>query len=173
MAEMEHREEQEISPLVLGLLAAVGMLLLLRRVAKPRPKTVVKRSNLQGMNLAENDLRAARIFFSNLRGCNLSGVNLQKANLRFSDLRGVNLVGADLTGAKLRGLNLQGANLQNVNFKNTQLTMLNLRGADLQGADLSQAQFMGKIQLPDGKPWTKKVDMQRFTDPNHPEFYRD
>jgi len=78
-------------------------------------------------------------------------------NLGYSPLVGANLQGAMLLSANLQGANLAGANLQR--------TML--ASANLQGARLSE-----RTRLPDGTNWTPGTDMARFTDPDHPDFWR-
>jgi hypothetical protein len=49
---------------------------------------------------------------------------------------------------------------------------IGLSGANLQGADLTGAKFDENTTLPDGTKWTPDTDMTRFTDPEHPEFWR-
>ena len=45
-------------------------------------------------------------------------------------------------------------------------------GADLAGAQLDSATYDEKTVLPDGTFWTAGTDMTRFTDPDHPAFWR-
>jgi uncharacterized protein YjbI with pentapeptide repeats len=149
------------------------------------------KANLEDADLREADLQAARLFFANLSVANLGGANLSEANLDTADLRAANLQDADLTMAGLRGARLNGAKLQRVNLRQAnlqgadlwlanlqeaQLHQVNLREshlrhADLQGANLNGADLHG-AHLPDGSMWTPNADMARFTDPEHPEFWR-
>ena len=46
-----------------------------------------------------------------------------------------------------------------------------LQGADLLGANLQGARF-DYTTLPDGTKWIPDTDMTRFTDPDHPDFWR-
>ena len=38
--------------------------------------------------------------------------------------------------------------------------------------NLEKVEFNEKTKLPDGKKWTPDTDMARFTDPEHPDFWR-
>ncbi|MBZ0281656.1 MAG: pentapeptide repeat-containing protein [Anaerolineae bacterium] len=112
-----------------------------------------------------------------LRGVELSGANLQGANLSRSDLRRVNLWAANLEGANLLELNLHMAALQIANLQEADLSCTNLEGADLWNTNLKwailwQAKFDETTILPDRSNWTPETDMTRFTDPNHPHFWR-
>lgn len=92
--------------------------------------------------------------------------DLQKADLRNVNLQQANLVSADLQGALLLKTNLQGAILMDANMQG-----VDLRLANLEGADLRLANMKGAI-LPDGTTWMPDTDMDYFTDPNHPSFWR-
>jgi hypothetical protein len=52
------------------------------------------------------------------------------------------------------------------------LESANLERANLQGADFFLATFSKETILPDDKKWTPETDMARFTDPEHPQFWR-
>ena len=101
--------------------------------------------------------RKASLKNSQLRGVDLSRIKLSGAKIANSDLREANLSFADLSEAQLRNVNLKGANL---------------READLEGAALDNVRFNKKTTLPDGSSWANDVDMARFTDHDHPEFWR-
>ncbi|MCA9904034.1 MAG: pentapeptide repeat-containing protein, partial [Anaerolineae bacterium] len=73
------------------------------------------------------------------------------------DLRGALLVGADLSGAELNSTNLAQAVLINANL------------ADALFVDVT---FDASTTLPDGTHWTPDTDLSRFTDPDHPQFWR-
>ena len=92
-----------------------------------------------------------------LNGADLRGANLFAANLKGTYLRGANLADAGLVGARF-----EGATLENANFL---------------GADLESATFDARTRLPDCDPfgssvWRPHTDMDRFTDPDHPDFWR-
>lgn len=153
---------------------------------------ILQGSDLQGANLAGASFRTA----------NLANVTLAYANLNDADLWGANLIGASLSKASLISANLLKANLQNVtlefaNLENTSLEFAilegtslefaNLKGAGLGGSkllgtnlyeanminsDLWGAEFDNNTILPDGSKWEPSIDLARFTDPSHAEFWR-
>jgi len=79
-------------------------------------------------------------------------VELHRANLVKAYLRR-----AAMSGAKLSGTGLMEANLS---------------GADLSGADLGDVRLHKTTMLPDDTQWTPDTDLARFTDPDHPDFWR-
>lgn len=101
--------------------------------------------------------RKAVLNRSSLRGMDLSGMKLQGAKITGCDFRQSNLTNADLGEAQLNGVHLAGANL---------------RDADLEGVVLKAVKFNKKTILPDGSAWNKEADLERFTNPEHPEFWR-
>jgi uncharacterized protein YjbI with pentapeptide repeats len=127
------------------------------------PGADMRRANLQDANLDGANLHYAKLFGANLHNANLFGANLQMANLF-----GANLQKADLTRANLRGARLSNARLEGTN----------LSEANLQGVDLATNSFDENTALPDDDPWgesshwTPDTDMARFTDPDHPDFWR-
>jgi hypothetical protein len=107
---------------------------------------------------ASEELRARGwLLDGSLQGANLSKANLQGANLEEAELKEANLFLANLQGAFLGVADLQAANLS---------------GANLQGASLDWTQFSENTTLPNGKKWRPETDMRRFTDPEHPQFWR-
>lgn len=117
------------------------------------------RSNDNGLaRQAVRDLRAAGwLHDGSLRKAELGGANLQGAFVVGADLQGTSLPGINLQKAIMRGVSLQGADL---------------RWADLRLANLQAADFDENTILPDGSGWTPDVNMARFTDPMHPNFWR-
>ena len=63
--------------------------------------------------------------------------------------------------------NLRGANLSQYDLRE-----YTLRGADLQDAYLDGALFDETTILPDSRNWTPDLDLSRYTDPSHPDFWR-
>lgn len=114
-------------------------------------------ANLEGVRLGRADLRDARMDFSNLSQSYMYFANLERA-----DMSGVNFQGAVLTGANLRNADLVTAKLHG--------TLLS--EADLTHAKLDHAEFDEQTQLPDKTTWAKGADLSRFTDPNHPNYWR-
>ncbi|HLA42281.1 MAG TPA: pentapeptide repeat-containing protein, partial [Aggregatilineales bacterium] len=72
------------------------------------------------------------------------------------------LAGLDLHAAFFTDANLADADLRGVNF-----TQAHLAHARLEGA-----QFDETTILPDESHWTPQTNLRRFTDPDHPDFYR-
>jgi uncharacterized protein YjbI with pentapeptide repeats len=124
-------------------------------------------ANLQGTMLEGANLEKAAFYSTNLEGASLVGANLQGATLVRTNLERACLDGADLQGAKLDGANLQGAKLDGANLQGA-----TLRKANLQGTNLGEAIFDEKAVLPNQARWTPETDLARFTDPDHPEFWR-
>jgi hypothetical protein len=48
----------------------------------------------------------------------------------------------------------------------------NLKESNLLGVNLEGTRFDETTILPDGTHWIPETDMRRFTDPNHPNFWR-
>jgi hypothetical protein len=102
-----------------------------------------------------------------LQGANLTGANLQKANLQWVELQSAKLQQADLKFANLTLALFQGANLTY-----TDLAGVDLRDANLQDSNIRNARFDDKTTLPDGTRWSPDIDLARFSDPDHPNFWR-
>jgi hypothetical protein len=121
------------------------------------PKATLTQSNLREALLLEADLQGADLSGSVLQAAFMSRVNLNGAKLTGVDLEEANLSGANLGGADLSGANLVGADLSNAN---------------LEGADLTDARINEATRLPDKVNWAPYSDMARFTDAQHPGFWR-
>lgn len=149
--------------------------------------TSLKQANLKDMNLYGVNLSHAYLPEANLQNANLwetifDDANLWRANLKNCSLVAAScqnsiFVNADLQGAKLRQTNFQNSNLRGTNLQAVNLGRANLSGADLfnanlQDADLSTTHFDENTILPDGSKWTAKTDLNRFTNPTHPDFWQ-
>ncbi len=135
------------------------------------------RATLPYVNLGEANLKKAKFYEANLENACLWSANLQESNLRVvylynSDLWGAYLQNADLTGSYLKKANLRAVNLQQANLCAVTLTASNLTDAHLEGAILYDYQIDETTILPDGTNWTAETDMSRFTNANHPQFWR-
>ena len=102
--------------------------------------------------------------------------NLREANLHHVELEGANLYTADLKGARIKG-NLRGVRLVKADLRGARLVRPNLEGANLRRANLEGARLVGvkfneETTLPDGTKWAPELDMKRFTNAEHPEFWR-
>jgi hypothetical protein len=127
--------------------------------------------------LRDGSLRGAILDGANLQGAILDGADLQGAGLEAAALQGAGLLSANLQRADLIEANLQGARLYRANLQGAWLLGTALQGADLQGAELGEAELEGAefskyTTLPDGTKWTPDTDMARFTDTDHPDFWR-
>jgi hypothetical protein len=137
--------------------------------------------NLQGANLDGANLQRANLYSANLQEASLAEANLQGARLSGSNLQEAHLVRANLRGVIMRGYgNLQGADLEEADLERAELTQVDIRGANLAGANLLEASLMfrfdGETILPDGlscgSPGAFCNDVNRFTTPHHPAFWR-
>ena len=142
---------------------------------------------LQGANLNSANLQEANLWGAKMQGAHLLEANLQGADLEVASLQGADLSGANLQGAhlgsvklqqaKLRRANLQEADLQEANLQGADLSGSNLEGAhladaNLEGANLKHTKFDEHTVLPNEICWQSDVEMTRFTNRNHPEFWR-
>jgi uncharacterized protein YjbI with pentapeptide repeats len=133
---------------------------------------LLKKEHLRCANLQESRLRDANLQESHLRDANLQGADLRHTNLQDADLGRAYLRAANLWNANLQGADLWRSNLQDANLIRAKLQNATLRSTNLQGVNLEYAEFDENTKLPDGGKWTRDTDMTRFTDPNHPQFWR-
>lgn len=124
------------------------------------------------MLAAHNWLKNGALKGAHLTRANLEGANLQQVKLTNARLGLANLRRAKLTGAHLRCANLQGAVLEAACLRGTDLSDANLNDADLSGAKLDDSTiFSLETILPDMTYWTPGTDMERFTNPQNPDFW--
>lgn len=140
-----------------------------------RERDLFKEADLSNTNLREANLKGA-----DLSGAILSDAILIGANLIQAALNNTILIHVNLSQASLRGANLNRVILDTSTLNGANLTGASLRGASLKGADLLDAALRNAVLcdaildgaiLPDGTSWTPEVDMGRFTDPKHPDFF--
>jgi uncharacterized protein YjbI with pentapeptide repeats len=137
----------------------------------------LRRANLRGAHLYDSCLAGANLWTADLRDARLAGADLQEAFLQFTKFKKASLLLADLTEANMREARLKRAslllaNLRGADMEGARLQGTDMKGTNLQGANLKDARFDEKTILPDATHWTSDIDMTRFTDPNHPEFWR-
>jgi uncharacterized protein YjbI with pentapeptide repeats len=159
--------------------------------------TIVGAVLLQEVNLSKanlQDIKFSTLLGVSLEGANFAGANLQNANFNCAipaPLERANFASANLQNVDFGLANLRGANLSNANLQGAELVKLhgganlesaNLSGANLKGAKLvihyqsmsalnQSAKFNEETILPDGTKWTSKADLERFTNPAHPNYY--
>lgn len=142
---------------------------------------------LRGEEFAAANLAGAQLIFADLREAIFFDAILDTALLDDALLTDINLQAASLRGASLQRANLQRANLIVADLAGANLTDADLRGANLFQANLENAILDGALWdvntvLPDSTYdsqsgafddlWTPQTDMARYTDPNHPDFWR-
>lgn len=116
--------------------------------------------------LKEQDLQDA-----NLQGVVMQFANLRHTDLSYADLRGADLKLANMRGATLVGAKLQGAELDEADLRGADLALANLEGTKLGFGGIMFAKFNEKTTLPDGDTWNRMVDMEKYTNPDHSDFY--
>ncbi|MDE2776686.1 MAG: pentapeptide repeat-containing protein [Chloroflexota bacterium] len=141
-------------------------------------RTVFYRANLQDANLVGSNLyeakfnnanlQRAQLLVADLRNTSLANANLKGADMHETDLSGAYLLNAKLQRAFLEAANLQNADCRHVDFTNAILAHADLSGANMLEASLSGADLIGAT-LPDGS-FAEINSMDRFTNPDHPEF---
>lgn len=156
-------------------------------------------AQLQAANLSNVEMRSANLSHAvcsetNLYEAHLSSANLIGANLGSAILCEATLILAELNNAILPNAILTNAKLDGAKMPNADLSGADLSGAILAGANLSEAiieksNFDSRTALPDstfikfgdeGKPiYDKYYDpnlgpqqMERYTNPNHPDFWQ-
>ncbi|MEM6282865.1 MAG: pentapeptide repeat-containing protein [Chloroflexota bacterium] len=144
-------------------------------------------ANLSGANLTGADVSGTELMVANLSGANLKETNLSGADLLSVNLSGADLLNANLSGARLLNANVSGANLTSANVSGANLTGADMSGANLTSTDVSgvfmenanlstanllDAEFDEETFLPDITTWRPDIDMTRFTNPEHPNFWQ-
>lgn len=106
-------------------------------------RIVLRRANLQGLDLSNANFKGADFSYANLREVNFSGADLSDVFLNEADLTGANLEGANLKDASLIKTYLIKANLHNAKLNQAYLTGAYLTKSILTQADLSGAYLNG------------------------------
>lgn len=117
-----------------------GMEALLQLMEQRRcPSCYLADADLVHAQLADADLRAARLQRANLAQARLDGARLNGADLSFTTLQGASLRGADLRGARLEGTDLRQADLSGAQLDAGALSRAHWQGA--RGIDHGQLSF--------------------------------
>jgi len=109
-----------------------------RALAGEGLQQLMEQRRCQGCALADADLVHAQLADVDLRGA-----RLQRANLSQARLDGARLNGADLSYTSLLGASLRGADLRGARLEGTDLRQADLRGALLDSGALSRAHWQG------------------------------
>lgn len=117
--------------------------------------------------LEKGALNGAQLNRAHLIGAHLHNLSLVGAHLAFANLQKALLTGSDLSHASLQGTNLEGACLRGATLYSTNFNEANLTHARFDDS----TRFDGETILPDCTYWKPGVDMRRFTDPEHHDFW--
>lgn len=158
-------------------------------IAELRHKGLVQegKSVLVGVDAQGAELIASYLGYVNMSRANLYKANLNNVDLYYSNLSRTNLRQANLSGAKsywtnfshacLHRSKLCNAVLDSADFFCADLREAQLEGADLRDADLTNAlltdaKFSIQTFLPDRTYWTPDIDLGKYTDPSHLDYWR-
>ena len=163
---------------------------------------IFSNTNLNGSFLADSNLRGALILKTDVQNADLENADLAGAILMGANLQGANLEGANVEIADIstfRNLDSSTPNerimqdierffqsgiyrysatdfVQEVEETAMRYTTAAADPGRAENAQTSLSlailQLVTNVILPDGTNWTLDVDMARFTDPNHPNFWR-
>jgi len=136
--------------------------------------------DMRGTNLAFANLSKSNLWCNDLEGADLWRTNLKEAKLHWVDFKEAILVGANLEGANLRDANLEGVIFDGFIWKRTLYEGYFQSHPDIDREIYNEdekklrweASFDLETTLPDGTKWTPETDMKRFTNSNHPDFWR-
>ncbi len=128
-----------------------------------------------GAYFQDSTLCNAELIKANLTMAQFQCAKLIKANLEEAFMPYANLQGADLTKVNMKNtrlhwdVNLQGANLSEAKLENAIIWQANLRGANLRGSNIQDAN-LAEIVLPNDDTYADDRDLDKFTNPSHPDF---
>lgn len=112
-------------------------------------------ANFAYSNLNQSNLHDLSAIKANFKRTNLTEVDFSYSYLPEGNLRFCIAIQADFTRSRLQGANLSGASLSQAILEDVQWT-------DKDGSN--------PTILPDGLAWTTNTDMEKFTNPEHPDF---
>lgn len=136
-------------------------------------RAIVRDAYLREAKLVNARLNGADFSHSNLEQADMQGSHWgSRASLEEANLYWVNLVNVDLQGTNLRKAHMTKANLEGANLNRAQLEGALLMHANLLGASLGMAAFDEDTRLPNSAVWRPDTDLDMFTDPVHPQFWR-
>lgn len=118
----------------------------------------LREGTLSQQNLNESNLESANLKGAVLRNTTFWQANLRKVKFNGADLRGADFHVANLEGAHFSGADLRGAKFKDANWANVKLD--------------DDTMFDRHTLLPDGTNWTPSMDVTRYTNPQHPEYWR-
>ncbi len=129
-------------------------------------RVTLSRARMDGAIMTWSDFSESEFDRAILDNACLGSANLEWASFRDASLKDANLENADLSHATLVGADLTGANLLGAKIYRDKLYNYAAELPDVPDTETPQA------TLPDGTPITANTDMARFTNPEHPKFWR-
>ncbi|MFZ4828337.1 MAG: pentapeptide repeat-containing protein [Phototrophicaceae bacterium] len=150
-------------------------------------------ASLAGASLTNAKLWNSTLTSAMLEGANLSGARIWQVNFEMGNFREALFINtvinetnftrsilqdSSFIGAVITDTNFTNAELWHVDFSGTQFLSVNFDGAQFWEADLEGAQFAGNTIfspttiLPDGTNWSELNPIDRFTNRQHPNFWR-
>jgi uncharacterized protein YjbI with pentapeptide repeats len=162
------------------------------RLITARDYKTLRSTDLSGLDAQNLDFSSAGLRYDGfnphfqLANSNFSHCNLPYADFTLANLQKASFAYAVLSGAVLAQSQCQSANFSYANLSGSDLSDIHLEWADFSHADLSSAffsfssvigvdftgaSFDRHTRLPDDSDWTEDVDMTRFTNPFHPDFW--
>lgn len=146
---------------------------------------ILVEANLQDTILDKAILDSADLSEANMQEVHLLGAQLRKAVLKKACMYMAHLHAADFSFAKLMETDLHSAKMKEANFQGADLTHAIITHANFKNANLENANFKNvtwyqkecgrikyNVKLPDESIMKDISDLNRFTDPYHPEFWR-
>lgn len=134
-------------------------------------QTDLTEAQLQNSRLMHANLRYADLHDAKLSGAYLISANMENATLSYADLSDAILWNANLNSATLQSAELTTADLANANLIGADLSFANLHQAKFRNANLTGATFSTDTIMPDGQNWYEGMDLERYTNPDHPDFF--
>jgi uncharacterized protein YjbI with pentapeptide repeats len=147
--------------------------------------------DLREATLRNSNFTDANFSRTNFRESNLQGIQWLRTQVLTSDFEGNDFRYSTFPATKLSHTNLKKTNFHRCTFQSAiimgcffnnadcseaQFTAVHFRGVDLIGVNFANAILEGSFDynttLPDGTRWTPDTDLSRFTNPQHPQFWR-
>jgi uncharacterized protein YjbI with pentapeptide repeats len=133
-------------------------------------EALLNNADFRNANMKEVHLLGACLQHADFRNASLEGGHVHGADFSFSNFQDADLYGAKMTQANLQGANLQGAEIIYTNFRNANLEKANFDGVIWYKDENGRRKY--NVTLPDESTMKNEVDLERFTNPNHRDFWR-
>lgn len=133
------------------------------------------RARLNKVDLSSSYLYEADFSASHLESTAMQNCVMTEAKLDNAELIGVDFSNSDLSFASLkdaRVFSTDYSSIPPVNFSGANLTQADLLSSNQNLFNDDGLKMNGETILPDGSYWSPKVDLARFTNVHHPDFWR-